>query len=283
MKFADPKTLWLVLALVPLLIAFLWWTWRTRQRLVTQFIQPRLLAGLMAGVSLTRRKTRLGLIVLAVTLSLVALARPQWGFDWEEVKQRGLDIVVAIDTSRSMLAEDVKPDRLTKAKYAALDLMQQAKSDRLGLVAFAGTAFLQCPLTVDDEAFREETPAAPEVPIHDAVIRLQPPDPHRRPFWQTSSLGSEADPERRIRHAQAMDRSRWGRPFTQGRLPVSPAKRETGGALATTLTFLCVSATMTVALRARKPSPAVITTSCSAVAPRGGEKLDEETEARHCT
>ncbi len=143
------------MALVPLLIAFLWWAWRKRQQLITQFIPSRLLAGLMAGVSLPRRKIRLSLIVLAVTLSLVALARPQWGFDWEEVKQRGLDIVVAIDTSRSMLADDVKPDRLTKAKYAALDLMQQAKSDRLGLVAFAGTAFLQCPLTVDDEAFRQ--------------------------------------------------------------------------------------------------------------------------------
>ncbi len=159
MRFADPQILWLVLALVPLLIAFLWWAWRKRQRLITQFIQSRLLAGLMAGVSLTRRKIRFALIVLAVTLALIALARPQWGFDWEEVKQRGLDIVVAIDTSRSMLAEDVKPDRLTKAKYAALDLMQQARSDRLGLVAFAGTAFLQCPLTVDDEAFRQSVNA----------------------------------------------------------------------------------------------------------------------------
>jgi len=158
-RFADSKILWLLLALLPLLIAFLWWAWRKRQQLMTQFIQARLLAGLMTGISLTRRKVRLGLIVLAVSLSLVALARPQWGFDWEEVKQRGLDIVVAIDTSRSMLAEDVKPDRLTKAKLAALDLMQQAKSDRLGLVAFAGTAFLQCPLTVDDEAFRQSVNA----------------------------------------------------------------------------------------------------------------------------
>ncbi|MBI3848674.1 MAG: VWA domain-containing protein [Verrucomicrobia bacterium] len=158
-RYANPQTLWLLLVVLPLLLAFLWWAWRKRQRLITQFIQSRLLAGLMAGVSLTRRKIRLGLIVLAVTLSLVALARPQWGFDWEEVKQRGLDIVVAIDTSRSMLAEDVKPDRLTKAKYAALDLMQQARSDRLGLVAFAGTAFLQCPLTVDDEAFRQSVNA----------------------------------------------------------------------------------------------------------------------------
>lgn len=70
-------------------------------------------------------------------------------------KQRGLDIVVAIDTSKSMLAEDIAPNRLARAKLAALDLMQQAKSDRLGLVAFAGNAFMQCPLTIDDVAFQE--------------------------------------------------------------------------------------------------------------------------------
>src|SRR5204862_4599818 len=64
-------------------------------------------------------------------------------------------IVVAIDTSKSMLAEDIAPNRLARAKLAALDLMQQARSDRLGLVAFAGSAFLQCPLTIDDSAFRQ--------------------------------------------------------------------------------------------------------------------------------
>ena len=107
----------------------------------------------------TRQKIRVGCLVLAVACLVLALARPQWGFDWEEVKQRGLDIVVAIDTSKSMLAEDIAPNRLARAKLAALDLMQRAKSDRLGLVAFAGTAFLQCPLTIDDAAFRQSVEA----------------------------------------------------------------------------------------------------------------------------
>src|SRR5207249_11880918 len=71
----------------------------------------------------------------------------------------GLDIVVAIDTSRSMRAEDVAPNRLERAKLAALDLMRLARHDRLGLVAFAGTAFLQCPLTLDEEAFRQSVNA----------------------------------------------------------------------------------------------------------------------------
>jgi Ca-activated chloride channel family protein len=78
-----------------------------------------------------------------------------------EVNQRGLDILIGIDTSRSMLAEDAGPgiSRLQRAKLAALDLAKLAKTDRVGLVAFAGSAFLQCPLTIDDEAFRQSVEA----------------------------------------------------------------------------------------------------------------------------
>lgn len=159
MNFAHPHLLWLLLVFPPALIAFFWWSWRKRQELAKQFIQARLLPGLISGVSPTRQKVRLAGVVLAVVCVILALARPQWGFTWEEVKQRGLDIVVAIDTSKSMLAEDIVPNRLARAKLAALDLMQQARSDRLGLVAFAGGAFLQCPLTIDDNAFRQSVEA----------------------------------------------------------------------------------------------------------------------------
>jgi len=155
MNFAHGHVLWLLAIIPPLLIVFFWWAWRERQRLMTQFIQARLLPGLISGLSPARQKLRFALITVAVTLLLVALARPQWGFTWEESKQKGLDIVVAIDTSKSMLAEDIAPNRLQRAKLAALDLMQQAQSDRLGLVAFAGGAFLQCPLTIDDNAFKQ--------------------------------------------------------------------------------------------------------------------------------
>lgn len=137
------------------MITFFWWSARVRQKLMAQFIHARLLPGLIVGVSATREKIRAVLLIFAAAFLIVALARPQWGYHLEEVKQRGLDIVVAIDTSKSMLAEDIAPNRLKRAKYAALDLMQQARSDRLGLVAFAGTAFLQCPLTIDDSAFRQ--------------------------------------------------------------------------------------------------------------------------------
>ncbi len=159
MNFAHDHILWLMLVLPPVLAVFFWWAWRERQRLMAQFIQARLLPGLISGVSAARQKLRLWCLALAVVFTLLALARPQWGFTWEETKQRGLDIVVAIDTSKSMLAEDIAPNRLTRAKLAALDLMQQARSDRLGLVAFAGSAFLQCPLTIDDTVFRQSVDA----------------------------------------------------------------------------------------------------------------------------
>jgi Ca-activated chloride channel homolog len=159
MNFAFPQLLWLLLVIPPALFAFFWWSWRRRQALMAQFIQARLLSGLISGVSPVRRKIRLACLILAVASVIVALARPLGGLSYEQVKQRGLDIVVAIDTSKSMLATDINPNRLARAKLAALDLMQQAKSDRLGLVAFAGNAFLQCPLTIDDAAFRQSVDA----------------------------------------------------------------------------------------------------------------------------
>ncbi|HOB97686.1 MAG TPA: VWA domain-containing protein [Verrucomicrobiota bacterium] len=155
MTFAHPQMLWLLAAVLPLLAWFLVWAWRKKQAMIAQFVQSRLLAQLTVGVSARRQKLRLVLLGTAVALILFALARPQLGFAWEEVHQRGLDILVAVDTSRSMLATDVAPSRLARAKLAALDLMRAARSDRLGLIAFAGTAFLQCPLTLDDNAFAE--------------------------------------------------------------------------------------------------------------------------------
>jgi len=155
MRFEYPLLLWLLLIVPPGMVAFFWWAARKRQSLLAQFIQARLLPGLLSGLSPRRQILRFACLTLAVAALIVALARPQWGFAWEEVKRRGLDIVLAVDTSRSMLAEDIAPNRLARAKLAAMDLLQLARSDRLGLVAFAGVAYLQCPLTFDDSAFRQ--------------------------------------------------------------------------------------------------------------------------------
>src|SRR5207244_2024936 len=100
--FAAPHMLWLLVILALPLIAFFWWAWRRRQQLITQFISARLLAQLKVGVSATRQKARMAMIVAAVVLLILALARPQWGFTQEEARQRGLDIIVAVDTSNSM-------------------------------------------------------------------------------------------------------------------------------------------------------------------------------------
>ena len=123
MSFAAPQMFWFLL-LVPSLLLFFWWSWRVRQRLMAQFIQSRLLPGLIAGVSSTRQKIRAAMILAAVALFVVTLARWQWGYYQEEVPQKGLDIIAAIDTSKSMLAADIAPNRLARARLAALSLMQ---------------------------------------------------------------------------------------------------------------------------------------------------------------
>jgi Ca-activated chloride channel homolog len=89
----------------------------------------------------------------------VALARPQAGYEWQETHRKGLELLFAVDTSKSMLAQDVKPDRLSRAKLAVHDLVDKLDGDAVGLLAFAGNAFLQCPVTLDYDAFRESLDA----------------------------------------------------------------------------------------------------------------------------
>jgi Ca-activated chloride channel homolog len=159
MRFENPQIFWLLLVIPPLLAVFFWWAMRSRQKLLMQFVEARLLSTLTVGISPVRRKLRFALIIFAVAFLIVALARPQYGFDSEEVEQNGLDIVAAVDTSKSMLTTDIAPNRLERAKLAALELMQRANTDRMGLIAFAGDAFLECPLTIDNTAFQQSVQA----------------------------------------------------------------------------------------------------------------------------
>jgi Ca-activated chloride channel family protein len=159
MKFAYP--LWLLAGAVAL--AAMFWIYRRfdrRQRAaLADFASHHLLAKLTASFSPGRRRIKRLLFVCAVGLSFVALARPQWGYHWEEQKRRGIDILFAIDTSKSMLTQDVNPDRITRAKLAITDLVNKLDGDRVGLIAFAGDAFLQAPLTLDYDAFQESLDA----------------------------------------------------------------------------------------------------------------------------
>jgi len=153
--FAEPRWLWLAL-LAPVLLVLLhrYAAW-ARQQQVARFAAAELLADLLRSHSRVRRVFKNALLVLAVGGIGLALARPQWGETSEVTQALGEDILFLIDCSRSMLAEDVRPNRLARAKFAVEDFVQQHGRGRVGLVAFAGQAFLQCPLTFDYDAFRD--------------------------------------------------------------------------------------------------------------------------------
>ena len=120
-----------------------------------RFAAGHLLEKLTESVSPGRRTIKRILLIIAVASIFVALARPQVGFQWKEVKRKGIDILMAVDTSKSMLANDVQPNRLERSKLGIMDFVSRLEGDRVGLVPFAGTAFLMCPLTLDYDAFRQ--------------------------------------------------------------------------------------------------------------------------------
>jgi len=129
------------------------------QAALRRFASGHLLEKLTESVSPGRRMIKRILLILAVVSIFVALAQPQMGFKWKEVKRKGIDILMAVDTSKSMLANDIKPNRLERSKLGILDFVSRLEGDRLGLIPFAGTAFLMCPLTLDYDAFRQSLDA----------------------------------------------------------------------------------------------------------------------------
>lgn len=151
LTFARP--VWLhALWLLPLGAALFWWAEQRRRALVSRLVAPKLRALLAGNTSPARRLFRSACVLGALGLLVVALAGPQLGYDTLEVPHRGRDVIIAMDVSRSMLAADVAPSRLQRAKLLAEDLVSELGGDRLGLVAFAGSAFLQAPLTLDHGA-----------------------------------------------------------------------------------------------------------------------------------
>lgn len=147
-RFFDSEWL-MALASLPFLAALFWVASARRRRALDAFGDSALVAKLTATVSVAARRWKAVLILTAVGLAVVALARPQFGTRVETVRSMGQDIVVAVDLSQSMLAEDVSPNRLERARLAILRLMGGLDGDRIGLVAFAGSAFVQSPLTTD--------------------------------------------------------------------------------------------------------------------------------------
>jgi len=151
-RFAAFNYLFFLLAALFLAVFFLLVYHRKKERMKA-LSAPGLFGDLFAAWDRRKELIKYVLLVSGVVFSVLALMRPQWGFNWQEIKRKGLDIIVAIDVSKSMLASDVKPDRLERSRMAVKDLLKKLKGDRIGLVAFSGTAFLQCPLTVDYSGF----------------------------------------------------------------------------------------------------------------------------------
>ena len=151
MNFGAPIWLW-ALVILPLLVLLYAQAERGSAIKLREFVSPRLLSQLAGNVDRVRRAIRFALVLLALALAILALAKPRWGYTYEDVKRRGLDLLFAIDTSRSMLSNDVAPNRLERVKLAAQDLITELQGDRAGLIAFAGRAFLQAPLTIDYDA-----------------------------------------------------------------------------------------------------------------------------------
>ena len=153
MRFGATQWFW-ALAVIPILLGFLVWTVRQRARFAARFAEPSLWRQLAGTVSTSYARWKPVLLILAVALVIVGLAGPQWGARAVMLQRRGLDIVVALDVSRSMLVGDVKPTRLERAKREISAVLDRLAGDRVGLVVFSGDAFVQCPLTLDASAAR---------------------------------------------------------------------------------------------------------------------------------
>jgi len=154
LSFANPEWFWALLLLLPPLALRIRSQWRARHPL-TGLVSPRLRGRLVGAGGAVRRWTVFTLQMLALAATVVALARPQLGFDEVETHTEARNLIIAVDTSRSMLADDLAPNRLSRARFAAKEIVRSLPGDRIGVIAFAGKPFLQAPLTVDHEAVLE--------------------------------------------------------------------------------------------------------------------------------
>ena len=152
MRFAQTHMIMWLWSLIGFSI-FLLWAYKRRKKMLVDFAQDSLLKEIAAHFDIKKVRMKNIVLISVVFLSALALMRPQWGFQWQEVKRQGIDILVVIDTSKSMLTQDVKPNRLERTKFAVQDLLKKLKGDRIGLIAFSGDSFLICPLTVDYGGF----------------------------------------------------------------------------------------------------------------------------------
>src|SRR3989304_1305022 len=150
-RFAHPEYLY-ALYLIPVLVALFWYLNKQKKKLLETFAVKKLHKILFPSYSNVKSIIKFGIILFSFALLILAAANPQVGTRMEEVKQTGIDVFILLDVSNSMRAEDIKPSRLEKAKYQISNLINKLRGDRIGLIIFAGDAYVQIPLTTDYSA-----------------------------------------------------------------------------------------------------------------------------------
>ncbi|RKY90294.1 MAG: hypothetical protein DRQ01_09425, partial [Ignavibacteriae bacterium] len=150
-RFANPEYLD-ALYLLPLLVVVFWLLSRNKKKLLDNFADKELHKILLPSNSFIKKWIKLGVILIAIVCLVFAAANPQVGTKMQEVKQSGIDVFILLDVSLSMTAEDIKPNRLEKAKYQISNLINKLRGDRIGLIIFSGQAYIQFPLTTDYSA-----------------------------------------------------------------------------------------------------------------------------------
>jgi len=140
------------LALVPLVLLLFWWNARWRKQAMARLGDSAVLGAMIPLYSPARRRWKRALQTIALGLIIIGIANPQVGTKYEEVKRKGFELMICLDVSNSMMAEDLQPNRLERAKQAISTVIDRLKNDKIGIVVFAGEAYIQLPLTVDHSA-----------------------------------------------------------------------------------------------------------------------------------
>ncbi|NOZ45950.1 MAG: VWA domain-containing protein [Chlorobi bacterium] len=147
-RFENPQILYTLIGVLIIIVLYII-SFTYKKRALKKFGDISVITPLMPDVSFFRPKLKFTFIVLALIFIIIALAKPQFGSKLQEVKREGVEIIIALDVSNSMLAEDIKPNRLERSKRAIAKLIDKLKNDKIGLIVFAGDAYTQLPITTD--------------------------------------------------------------------------------------------------------------------------------------
>lgn len=152
MQFFRPEWFWAFWFVLVVFALFFWAAWK-KKKYAINFAQPETLSVLAASHSSTKERLKKALTLCSMAILVLTIAQPQWGETKKEIRRKGVEIIFLVDTSLSMLAEDIAPSRIEKAKLEMKSFLRKLKGDRLGIVTFAGSGFVQSPLTLDYDAF----------------------------------------------------------------------------------------------------------------------------------